>query len=42
MSEQGNEIVKLAVGWEHDLRMSRGRRQGNQVRNYSNGSGKIL
>lgn len=41
VSEQGNEMIRLAAGVEDDLRKSRGRRQGDQIRNYRDGSGKI-
>lgn len=41
VSEQGNEMNRLAAGVENNLRENRGRRQGNQIRNYSNGLGKI-
>lgn len=41
VSEQGNAMIRLTASEEDDLRKSRGRRQGDQIRNYSKGAGKI-
>ena len=41
MSEQGNEMIRLAAGVKDDLRKSRGRGQGLRIGNYNNASSKI-
>lgn len=41
MSEQRNQMVRLAAGVKDDFRRSRGREERLQIGNYNSGSSKI-